>query len=336
MPRSQQALAAVTERPWTELLPASLVVEAGSGELLAHVADGHDVELAVELEDGSWRDLPIPEQDPHSQAVGGGMMWRLHVPVPGDLPLGWHTVHATERRHGSADPSRTASCVLVVTPPRLDPPPARAGNGGRAWGLMAQLYSTRSRESWGIGDFADLGDIAAVGGARGADFLLVNPVHAAEVTSPIEPSPYLPATRRFLAPLYVRPEDVRESAYLSREQRKKVGDARSQVAASNTDAARIDRDAAWAAKREALETVFAAPRSAARQAALDAYVAREGRPLVDFALWCALEEHFAATLGDGQERPSEASDISSPLVARAAGRARRSRRVPRLAAVVRG
>ncbi|MET0781898.1 MAG: 4-alpha-glucanotransferase, partial [Microbacterium sp.] len=312
---TQHALAAMTERPWTELLPASLVVEAGSGELLAHVADGHDVGLAVELEDGSRRDVLIPEQDPHSRAVGGGTIWRLHVPVPDDLPLGWHTIHATERRHGSADPSRTASCALVVTPPGLDPPPARAGNGGRAWGLMAQLYSTRSRESWGIGDFADLGDIAAVAGTRGADFLLVNPVHAAEVTSPIEPSPYLPATRRFLAPLYVRPEDVRETAYLSPEQRAKFAAARSQVATSNTDAARIDRDAAWAAKRAALETVFAAPRSAARQAALDAYVAREGRPLVDFALWCALEEHFAATLGVGQDRPSEASDISSPLVA---------------------
>ena len=313
---TRDALAAVAERSWTELLPASLVVAAGSGELLAHVVDGHDISLGIELEDGSRRDLPIPEQAPDPGAVTGGTMWRLRVPVPGDLPLGWHTVHATERRHGSADPTRTAACVLVVTPPRLDPPPARPGNGGRAWGLMAQLYSVRSRESWGIGDFADLGDLAAVAGARGADFLLVNPVHAAEVTSPIEPSPYLPATRRFLAPLYVRPEDIRETAYLSPERRAEISHARSRVAASNTDAARIDRDAAWAAKLEALEAVFAAPRSSARQAALDAYVAREGQPLVDFALWCALEEHFAATLGDGAERPSEASDISSPLVAR--------------------
>ncbi|MGB4778396.1 4-alpha-glucanotransferase, partial [Microbacterium sp.] len=35
-----------------------------------------------------------------------------------------------------------------------------------------------------------------------------------------------------------------------------------------------------------------------------------GQPLQDFALWCALEEHY-----DGTERPAEARDISSPLVA---------------------
>jgi 4-alpha-glucanotransferase len=91
---------------------------------------------------------------------------------------------------------------------------------------MAQLYSVRSRASWGLGDFADLADLAAIAGERGADFLLINPVHAAEVTSPIEPSPYRPATRRFLAPLYVRPEDIREVAYLTPTERAVVEAAR--------------------------------------------------------------------------------------------------------------
>jgi 4-alpha-glucanotransferase len=181
---------------------------------------------------------------------------------------------------------------------------------------MAQLYSVRSRASWGVGDFADLGDLACIAGGRGADFLLVNPVHAAEVTSPIEPSPYLPATRRFLAPLYVRPEDIREAAYLTASERARLDAVRQPVAASDTDAERIDRDASWTAKRAALERIFAVPRSPARKALLEAYVAREGQPLLDFALWCALEEHFDATLGAGEERPADAWDITSPLVGR--------------------
>ncbi|MFM9597560.1 4-alpha-glucanotransferase, partial [Streptomyces scabiei] len=74
---------------------------------------------------------------------------------------------------------------------------------------------------------------------------------------------------------------------------------------------RIDRDAVWAAKRTALDAIFVVPLTPARRAALDAFAAREGRPLQDFALWCALEEHYA-----GAERPAEAWDISSPLVAR--------------------
>ena len=309
------ALADSAERRWRELVPPSLVVREGAGTLIVNVSDGHDVSLEAALEDGSVRGIPIPPQHTESHTVDGSTVWRLHVPLPPDLPLGWHTVTATQRVHGSADADRTASCVLVVSPEALGPPPSRPDHHGRAWGLMAQLYSVRSRASWGIGDFADLGDLASIAGERGADFLLVNPVHAAEVTSPIEPSPYLPATRRFLAGLYVRPEDIREAAYLPLADRARLEALKTPVAASDTDAEHIDRDASWAAKRAALELVFAVPRSPARERMLDAFVAREGQPLLDFALWCALEEHFDGTLAAGQSRPAEAWDISSPLVA---------------------
>lgn len=311
---AEQAIADAEERLWRELLPPSLVVRVGSGELSVHVADAHDVTLTVELEDGSWRGIPIPDQRPDSRIVDGVVVWHVSVPLPADLPLGWHTVHARQRPFGADSDDRTAAAPLVVTPDRLPVPPGR--HGGRAWGLMAQLYSVRSRGSWGIGDFADLGDIAAIAGTHGADFLLVNPIHAAEVTPRIEPSPYLPATRRFLAPLYVRPEDIREASYLSTEDRAVIARVRETVSGSNTDASRIDRDAAWLAKRAALEIVFAAPRTPGRQSSLDAFVAREGRPLADFALWCALEEHYAGRLAEGEERPDEAWDIGSPLIAR--------------------
>ncbi|WP_336626863.1 MULTISPECIES: 4-alpha-glucanotransferase [unclassified Microbacterium] len=304
------ALAAADERPWLALLPASHVTRPGVRPLVVHVVDGHDVALTLTLEDGSARDLPIPAQSPSARLAGGALRWRVEVPVPADLPLGWHTVHATETPFGGGDPARTAAATLVITPERMPDPPTRPGRD-RGWGLMAQLYSVRSRASWGMGDFADLGDLAAIAGAQGADFLLINPVHAAEVTSPIEPSPYLPATRRFLAPLYVRPEDVREVAYLTPTERALVEAARAPVAAMDADAtSRIDRDAVWAAKRAALDAIFAVPLSASRRAELAAFAAREGQPLQDFALWCALEEHY-----DGAERPSDAWDISSPLVA---------------------
>ncbi|GAA5037919.1 4-alpha-glucanotransferase [Microbacterium fluvii] len=300
---------------WRDLVPASLVVKQGEGELLVHVLDGHDVNLAVDLESGDRWPLTIPAQTPEARIVDGVIVWRVRVPLPGDLPLGWHTVRGWRRAHGAASDDAIGTGALVVTPHRLAAPPTRPGNRGRGWGLMAQLYSVRSRGSWGIGDFADLADLAAIAGDRGADFLLINPVHAAEVTSPIEASPYRPSTRRFLASLYVRPEDIREVAYLSPGQRAELAEAHRLIAAENTDANRIDRDEAWAAKRRGLELVHAAPRSASRQSQLDAFVAGEGRPLRDFALWCAIEEHYAQTLPAGAERPSEAWDIGSPLVA---------------------
>jgi 4-alpha-glucanotransferase len=303
------SLIAEEERVWRELLPASFVTRAGVGVLWVHVFDGHDVTVTVALEDGSERALTIPEQRPAARLVDGILRWRVEIPVPDDLPLGWHTVRAEQRPFGGAEADRTASAPFVITPDRLGDPPARGGRT-RGWGLMAQLYSVRSRASWGLGDFADLADLAAIAGERGADFLLINPVHAAEVTSPIEPSPYRPATRRFVAPLYVRPEDIREVAYLTPTERAVVEAARGPVAAMNDDADRIDRDAVWAAKRLGLDAIFAVPLTPSRRAELDAFAAREGQPLQDFALWCALEEHYL-----GRERPAEVDDIRSPLVA---------------------
>ncbi len=308
------SLAEADDAPWRALLPPSFVSRPGARTLPVHVHDGHDVDLTVFLEDGTARDLPIPDQQPSSRVVDGVTVWRVEVPIPHDLPLGWHSVHAIETPFGDRGrAAREASAALVITPERMPAPPTRPGRH-RGWGLMAQLYSVRSRASWGMGDFADLGDLAAIAGGTGADFLLVNPIHAAEVTSRIEPSPYLPATRRFLAPLYIRPEDIREVAYLTPAERALVEAARAPVVLSDDDATRIDRDAVWAAKRAALDAIFRAPLSPGRAADLAAFTAREGQPLQDFALWCALEEHF-----EGEGRPDEAWDIGSGLVAELRG-----------------
>ena len=149
-----------------------------------------------------------------------------------------------------------------------------------------------------MGDLADLADLAAIAGGRGADFVLLNPLHAGDIVPPLEPSPYLPTSRRFLSPLYARPEQIREFAYLDATARERVLATRttrrpagSAVADGSAGAAfgeaRIDRDAVWASKREALEVIFTAGRGAARQAEFDAFVAQQGEPLREFARWCA-------------------------------------------------
>ncbi|MDQ4214182.1 4-alpha-glucanotransferase [Microbacterium capsulatum] len=306
------ALVAREEQPWRRLVPDSVVTREGSGELALHVADGCTARAEIALEDGSVRELALPEAPAGTRTLDGDTVHRFTVALPADLPLGWHEIRAEERTT-DGDTVRTATGALVVTPHRLADPPSRDGNKGRAWGVMAQLYSVRSRASWGMGDFADLAALASTSGAEGADFLLINPIHAAEVTSPIEPSPYLPASRRFIAPLYVRPEGIPESADLSPADRRLLEDAREPLLAADTSTDLIDRDAVWGAKRTALERIFAVPLSAQRRAAFDAFTAREARPLADFALWCALQEHFEGT--DPDTRPDGWTDIGSPLVA---------------------
>src|SRR5262249_37837899 len=147
-------------------------------------------------------------------------------------------------------------------------------------GLTVQLYSVHSRQSWGIGDLADLADLSVWSAAEhDADFVLVNPLHAAAPVAPMEPSPYLPATRRFANPIYLRVEQVPEYAYAAvRPPRPHIG------------VTRIDRDRVWAAKRSALQAVHAMPRPAGHEIAYRAFQRREGPGLADYATWCAIAE----------------------------------------------
>jgi 4-alpha-glucanotransferase len=154
-----------------------------------------------------------------------------------------------------------------------------------------QLYSVRSRASWGHGDFRDLADLAAWSARDlGADFVLVNPLHAAEPLPPVSPSPYLPMSRHYLSPLYLRIEDIPEYGALSSADRAHVEALAAPLRAASMTGALIDRDAVWTAKRAALELIRTAGLSPQRQAALDAFRASEGRTLQDWASWCAIAE----------------------------------------------
>jgi 4-alpha-glucanotransferase len=161
----------------------------------------------------------------------------------------------------------------------------------RSWGFTVQLYSVRSRASWGHGDLHDLADLAAwSGGDLGADFVLVNPLHAAEPQPPVSPSPYLPMSRRQISPLYLRIEDIPEYQGLRAGDRAAVEALAAPLRAASSTAALIDRDAVWTAKRAALELIRAVPLTASRQAELDAFLARDRRATEDWATWCAIAE----------------------------------------------
>ncbi len=304
--RMDLALTNAEDEVWRRMLPPVVVVRAGStGELAVHVPDGAPAAAWLELDPeagGGRRQLPQLDVYVPPRTVDGRLVGRATMAIPADLPLGWHTIVA------ESDETRAQS-VLVVTPPRLEL--VRGLGDQRAWGFMAQLYSVRSKESWGIGDLVDLADVAWLAGRRsGADFLLINPLHAAEPAAPLTPSPYLPTSRRFVNPVYLRVEAIPECAYLPVAERSLVEWQAEEARPLSLDDGPIDRDAVWTAKKVALEVVYAQPRSAARQARFDAFRAEQGQGLEDFATWCALTEHF-----DGAW-PDEARDARSDVVQR--------------------
>lgn len=277
----------VTNGPWRQTLPPVVVARQGhERQFFLHLSEGVAAAAWVELEQGERRPLPHASQDHAARQVDEKIVHELTCDVPTDLPLGWHTIRATlTHRDGR---QTDCDCALVVTPDRLELPPAMRDQ--RTWGLMAQLYATRSRESWGLGDLHDLASLAAWGGQEGAGFVLVNPMHAAEVSPPMAPSPYLPATRRFFNPIYLHIEDIPEYATLAAADRRRIASLADGLKRHTTSAALLDRDAVWQAKHEALQILLAAPLSADRQAAADAFEKREGQGLALFATWCAFAE----------------------------------------------
>ncbi len=293
---------------WRRMLPPVTVLREGwTPWVWVHVPHGDPVEVWLELEgDGGRREVARPDHWVDPVEVDGRLVGEATVELPGDLPLGWHTLCA---RSGA----REARSAVVVTPARLGLPPLLCDR--RTWGLMVQLYQVRSRGSWGLGDLADLAQLASWAGRDlGAGFVLVNPLHAASPMPPVDNSPYLPVSRRFANPMYLRVEDVPEYEALPADARARVDALGAPLRALVYRPMLLDRDAVWAAKLEALEILFAAGRSPERQADLEAFRDREGRGLTDFATWCALVERHGPRWSHW---PAELHDPSGPAVAKA-------------------
>lgn len=285
--QAAQALADLAERAWRRTLPPTVVCREGWTPWVAvHVPHGTGVWLEVVLEHGGTRPVRQVNHWVPPRWLDGAEVGEATFELPGDLPLGWHVLRA--HLDGAGD--SPVEATLVVTPQTLALPPAL--REGRVWGLMQQVYQVRSKRSWGIGDLSDLADLAVWAGEKlGADFVLVNPLHAAEPIAPMEPSPYLPTTRRFVNPVYLHVEDIPEVARLDPEARARV-EARASEARALTRQDTIDRDAVWALKRPALWDVYRSGLVGRRSLHFERYCRSEGEGLLTFATWCALaEEH---------------------------------------------
>ncbi len=298
------ALAEVGSTQWRRVLPPCTVTELGNGvSIHAHVPAGTNLEVWLELESGG--SLPAQQIDnwEPDRWIDDHLRGEATFHLGNDVPLGYHRLVAS-----GVEGTHTAT--LVVTPSHVGFPESMGDS--RTWGYATQLYSVVSKKSWGVGDLTDLADLVAFSGAeQGAGHVLINPLHAAEPTAPMEPSPYLPATRRFMNPLYIRPEAIAEFSSLGGQERSRIRKLRKQLRPADGQARVIDRDGAWSVKQEALRMIHAAGLRPARRIALDHFVRREGTALQDFATWCALAEEFG---NNWREWPEEYRVVGSAAV----------------------
>ncbi|MEA3020605.1 MAG: 4-alpha-glucanotransferase [Actinomycetota bacterium] len=282
-------------------------IEEGYWDALGRWNDVPPASLdAIARSMGASDDQPVPPESRPLWCVRAGHVEFLRSPadlvleegtvlrdvdaLPPDLPLGYH-----ELRPSDGGPPT----LLVVSPGRCHLPPDL-----RTWGWAVQLYATRSRESWGIGDLGDLRRLAEWAGREGAGLLTVSPLHAPGPAFPQQPSPYYPSSRRFRNPLHIRVEEAPGAADAGADLDRlaKLGRA------LNADP-HIDRDAVWRIKRDALEVAFGRFKG---DAGLDAWLTDQGDSLLEFATYCAIADEHGNTWSDW---PAALRRPDSPAVA---------------------
>ncbi len=238
---------------------------APPGALILHPGDAVDRPMELVTEDG------------RSLLVEGS--------VGADVPLGYHDA--------GAGPG-----TLVVSPRRCHLPP-----GLRLGGWAVQLYAARSESSWGIGDLGDLREFADWASAAGAGFALLSPLNAAAPSPPIEASPYLPTSRRWRNPLFLRVEDVPGADALGGDLERIARAGR----ALNADR-HVDRDAVAIVKLDALTRIAEATPPGAD---FRRWRRAHGESLKRFATFSVIAEQHG---GDFREWPEELRDPNGSAV----------------------
>ncbi|HUX74583.1 MAG TPA: 4-alpha-glucanotransferase [Steroidobacteraceae bacterium] len=276
---------------------------------------------SLRLEDGTRSDgvastADLPEL--WGGEVEGTWMTRRRFELPPELPPGYHELEA--RIAGGA----RHHCLLIVSPARCFEPPAIAA-GRRLWGVSLQLYTIRSRQNWGIGDFNDLQSLIRWFAARGAGFIGLNPLHALFAADPSRASPYSASDRHFLNVLYIAVPAAAEYAACAAAQAL-GGDAPFE---RRIDALRgaelVDYRGVAALKFEVLALLhrqFRESQIAARTpraAAFHAFVAAGGTSLQRYARFEALDRHFRRTQDTAAGWMSWPQEYRDPDGAAAAG-----------------
>ncbi|MDX1657697.1 MAG: 4-alpha-glucanotransferase [Nitriliruptorales bacterium] len=210
---------------------------------------------------------------------GGGATIAGRVPL--DAPFGYHDLLVA-----GEDQART----LIVSPGTCWLP-----DDLHTWGWALQLYAVRSRDSWGIGDLADLRRVGGWSAGEGAGTILVNPLNAVNPTEPRETSPYFPSTRRWLDPVYLSIDEIPGASEIP-----EVSWLAARGRASNADRT-IDRDAVYDRKIAALEAIWRRQRGRA-EPDFDGFLREHGSELTRFATFLVIAER----LGCGWRRwPAE-------------------------------
>ncbi|MDX2179270.1 MAG: 4-alpha-glucanotransferase [Bryobacteraceae bacterium] len=161
--------------------------------------------------------------------------------------------------------------------------PTRVWSPGpqRCAGIAIALYGLRSSRNWGCGDFRDLRDFVEWAAREtGAAFVALNPLHAIANRLPYNTSPYLPLSSFYRNFLYLDVEQIPEAREFLPPR-----ESLEELRASEF----VEYEKIAALKLSVLRRAY---EKWSGGADFDRYTAEQGEPLLDYALFCALDEKF--------------------------------------------
>jgi 4-alpha-glucanotransferase len=196
----QQQITQLSEKNWRDMLPPAHVAksEQQQHQVIISVKQTHEASLywSIITEHGeslsaevALSELTLIEQ----VQLGKQAFSKYRLPLP-NLNEGYHQLTLKY-----ADVS--ASCHLIFAPKTCYSPQETSKN--KIWGYAAQLYSLRSNNNWGMGDFGDLHSLVKNSAQQGGSVIGLNPLHPLYQNNPAHRSPYSPTSRCFLNSLYI-------------------------------------------------------------------------------------------------------------------------------------
>ena len=307
-------------KEWTRLAPPCLVVTQNSAvELPLHApADLAQESAQIEIREETGPTHPL-EFDLGSYPecgttdLDGRRYVRKQVPLPANLPLGYHDVRI--RLGGLRQVTR-----LIVAPARAYAHPTLA-TGGKAAGIALALYGVRSARNWGAGDLRDLhGIVDWVADDAEASFIALNPLHAIYNRRPYNTSPYLPECIFYPNYLYLDVESIADFERSRRAQRLWSQPETQRQLARLRDSEFVEYEQVGAWKLRFLKLAFAEflrehRSGSARAMQFMRFLIDEGDLLRRFATYCALDEHLHAlnpNLWTWPDWPAPYQDPDSP------------------------
>jgi len=309
------ALEALDRAEWLAALSPIQVVRSDAGDPAVELilpADSGTIHWHLAREDGTNHTGEIAFdrlERLDGKHLDGRDLERRRFTLEGlGLPWGYHRL--------TICPGGVAM-TLVVTPGRCWLPEVLA-EGGRLWGIAAQLYLLRSENNWGIGDFSDLRRLVELAADRGAAIVGLNPLHAMFPDDPEYASPYSPASRLLLNILNIDITAIPELSECPEAWKLIASSAFQRRLLACRTARLVNYQTVAELKFSVMETIFNAchPDPATERGRAFAAFRRDGgTALQQNCLFLALREHYAQTHArDWHDWPEAFRQPGSPAV----------------------